>query len=173
MFTVGHSNRSIEEFIAILKGHGVKILADVRRLPGSDRYPQFNQDELKASLKEHGIRYVYFPHLGGRRRPVKNRNKNAAWRVAAFRGYADYMESPEFQKSLERLLALAKKKSVAVMCAEVLPWRCHRRLIADAAVSRGIPTFDIMTASKAVPHELPEWARVRAGNLSYPGPKAA
>ena len=169
MYTIGHSTRSEKEFLGLLKAHGIQALIDVRRLPGSNRFPQFNRDRLTRSLKKMEIQYVHIPELGGRR-PARKDSKNSAWRVAAFRGYADYMETASFQKGLKRLLRLAKKKRVAVMCAEALPWRCHRRLIADAVVAKGIPVFDIMTATRAVPHELPAWAQLKSGRVRYPGP---
>ena len=168
MFTVGHSTRSKAEFLRLLEAHQIQVLVDVRRLPGSRRFPQFNSDRLERSLQKQGIRYLYFPDLGGRR-PAKKTSKNLGWRVPAFRGYADYMETAPFKKSLERLIRLAKKKRVAVMCAEAVPWRCHRRLIADAVVARGLSVFDIMTATRAVRHELPPWARLSSRRLSYPG----
>ncbi|MGZ6369832.1 MAG: DUF488 domain-containing protein [Bdellovibrionota bacterium] len=167
MFTVGHSTRSEEEFLRLLEAHQIQVLVDVRRLPGSNRFPQFNSDRLKRSLQGQGIRYFHFMDLGGRRAPKKN-SKNLGWRVAAFRGYADFMETDSFKKSLERLIALAKRKRIVVMCAEALPWRCHRRLIADAVIARGLPVFDILTEKRADRHELPSWARVRAQKLSYP-----
>lgn len=167
VFTVGHSTKSEETFLRLLAAYQIQILVDVRRLPGSNRFPQFNSDRLKRSLKTRGIRYVHFPDLGGRR-PVQKNSKNLGWHVPAFRGYADFMETEPFKRSFERLIALVKKKRVAVMCAEVLPWRCHRRLIADAMIARGCRVFDIMTEKHAVRHALPPWAKVRAKKLSYP-----
>ncbi|MBC7692220.1 MAG: DUF488 domain-containing protein [Methylotenera sp.] len=160
--------RTKEEFLHLLEAHQIQILVDVRRFPGSNRFPQFNSDRLRRFLKKHGIRYLHFPDLGGRRTALKN-SVNLGWQVAAFRGYADYMEKDPFKESLERLILLDKKKRVVVMCAEAVPWRCHRRLIADAMVARGLPVFDIMTKTRAVPHQLPSWARVKSEKLSYPG----
>jgi uncharacterized protein (DUF488 family) len=168
MFTVGHSTRTEEAFLKLLNAYQIQLVIDVRRLPGSNRYPQFNSDRLKGSLKKQVIRYLHFPDLGGRR-PSKRNSKNLGWRVPAFRGYADYMETAAFSESLERLVFWAKKKKVAVMCAEAVPWRCHRRLIADAVLVRGLPVFDIMTEARSVRHELPPWAKVRSGRLTYPG----
>lgn len=168
MYTIGHSTRSKEEFLRLLEAHQIQILVDVRRLPGSTRFPQFNSDRLERFINKHGIHYLYFPDLGGRRPTQKNSN-NLGWQVAAFRGYADYMETDPFKESLERLILLDKKKRLVVMCAEAVPWRCHRRLIADAMVARGFPVFDIMTEARAVPHQLPSWARVKSEKLSYPG----
>lgn len=168
MFTIGHSTRSGAAFLQLLKAHQIQVLVDVRSLPGSNRFPQFNRERLQISLKKIGVRYLHFRDLGGRRPAMKN-SKNLAWRVAAFRSYADYMETDTFKESLKRLILLAKKKRVVVMCAEALPWRCHRRLIADAVIAKGLPVFDIMTKTRAVPHELPPWARLRSGRLSYPG----
>jgi uncharacterized protein (DUF488 family) len=132
IWTIGHSTRKIEDFIAALEAHGIKLLVDVRSLPGSKRYPQFNKETLAKSLQEHGIHYEHFAELGGRRKP-RSDSHNIAWRNASFRGYADYMETEQFQKGVERLLALAREAGPAViMCAEAIWWRCHRALISDS-----------------------------------------
>src|SRR6185436_17340174 len=130
LWTIGHSNLAIETFLGLLKSHSIELVADVRLLPGSRRYPQFNSENLALSLAEQRIDYVHFPELGGRRKPRKD-SPNVAWRNESFRGYADYMETPEFRGGIERLEKLAVGKRTAVMCAEVLWWQCHRALISD------------------------------------------
>ena len=139
IWTIGHSTRTIDEFISLLKENEIKLLVDVRAWPGSKRYPQFNKDALAESLNAHGIRYEHFPELGGKRKS-KPDSRNTAWRNASFRGYADYMETEQFQKGIERLArtsAAAKPCPTAIMCAEAVWWRCHRSLIADYLKSRG------------------------------------
>src|SRR5262245_29081022 len=127
IWTVGHSNRTIKDFITLLRAHHIELLADVRRFPGSRRHPHFNQEALAPSLKEQRIDYLHFPELGGRRDP-KPDSPNSAWRNEAFRGYADYMETEEFQRGIERFLSEAKKRPAAIMCAEALWWQCHRSM---------------------------------------------
>jgi uncharacterized protein (DUF488 family) len=176
VFTVGHSTRPIEELLALLAGAGIRTLIDVRRFPGSRRHPQFSRDALAASLAGAGIGYVHEPDLGGRRNPRPD-SPNTAWRVAAFRGYADHMDTPEFQAALERLIARSAAETVAILCAEAVPWRCHRRLIADALVARGLTVLHIMGPGRADPHELDANARIVSGGpgvrLVYPGPADA
>jgi uncharacterized protein (DUF488 family) len=168
VFTIGHSTRSAGEFLDLLRAHSIQVLYDVRRLPGSNRYPQFNADRLKRFLEKRGIQYRHVPGLGGRRRPRPD-SHNDAWRNASFRGYADYMETDEFKRSLDRVISRAAHKRVALMCAEAVPWRCHRSLIADALIARGLSVYDIMTETRATPHHLPGWARlIRGHRLSYP-----
>ena len=146
---------------------GIKLLADVRLLPGSRRYPQFNQDVLQHSLVEGGINYEHFPELGARRKPRPD-STNTAWRNDAFRGYADYMETPAFQNGAERLLEVADRTGpTAVMCAEAVWWRCHRGLIADFLKSRGVEIIHILDAGRTAPHPFTSAARVVAGRLSY------
>lgn len=172
VFTVGHSTRPIAELLALLAGNGVRTLVDVRRFPGSRRHPQFSRDALATSLAEAGIRYVHEPDLGGRR-AARPDSPHTAWRVDAFRGYADHMETPEFQAALDRLIgrAAAEEAPVAILCAEAVPWRCHRRLISDALVARGIDVLHIMGPGRADPHELDANARVLpGGRLLYAGP---
>jgi uncharacterized protein (DUF488 family) len=167
IWTIGHSTRTIEEFIAALEAHGIKLLVDVRSLPGSKRYPQFNRERLAESLKEHGIRYEHFPELGGRRKPRPD-SRNVAWRNASFRGYADYMETAEFRKGVDRLLDLADEAGpTAIMCAEALWWRCHRSLISDFLKARGIEVIHIIDANKSDPHPYTSAARLVNGELSY------
>lgn len=170
VFTLGHSTRAIEELLALLAGHGVRTLVDVRRYPGSRRHPQFSRDALAASLEGAGIRYIHEPDLGGRR-AARPDSPHTAWRVEAFRGYADHMETPAFQAALERLIRQAAETPTAILCAEAVPWRCHRRLISDALVARDIPVLHILGPGRADPHELDPNARVLPGHrLLYAGP---
>ena len=166
VLTVGHSTRSIGQFIELLTAHGVERVVDVRTVPKSRRNPQFGQDLLRDSLESAGIGYTHMPALGGLRR-ARPDSPNAGWRNASFRGYADYMQTPQFGKALEELIELAGRQQVAVMCAEAVPWRCHRSLIADALVVRGIPVEHILTATSARPHELTSFARVRGTDIIY------
>lgn len=170
MMTVGHSNRSIEEFLNILRAHGVELLADVRTVPKSRYNPQFNRDTLPASLLAVGIAYAHLPGLGGLRHPRKD-SPNTGWRNDSFRGYADYMQTPEFEQSLAELITLEAGRRVAIMCAEAVPWRCHRSMIADALTARGIPVAHLMSAAKSQPHKLTSFARVEDGRVSYPSPE--
>ncbi|HEY3567772.1 MAG TPA: DUF488 domain-containing protein [Thermoanaerobaculia bacterium] len=171
VFTVGHSTRPIEDLLALLSEHGVQTLVDVRRFPGSRRHPQYSRDALAASLAAAGIQYVHEPGLGGRR-AARPDSPHTAWRVDAFRGYADYMETPEFQAALERLIQRASEETVAILCAEAVPWRCHRRLISDALVARGVQVMHILSPGRANPHELDSNARLLpGGRLLYAGPE--
>jgi hypothetical protein len=167
VLTVGHSTRTIEEFFSILKAHGVQRLVDVRGIPKSRRVPQFNSDALAASLREQGIDYVHLKSLGGRRQARKG-SVNTGWRNSSFRGYADYMATDEFRIALERLLQIASEKRTAIMCAEAVPWRCHRSLIGDALLVRGVHVDDIMSATSARPHEITPFAKVDGLEISYP-----
>ena len=167
IWTIGHSTRNIDAFISLLEENGIKLLADVRSLPGSKRYPQFNKETLAESLNAHGIRYEHFPELGGRRKSEPD-SRNTAWRNASFRGYADYMETEEFHKGVERLLALAGEAGpAAIMCAEAVWWRCHRSLISDYLKARGIDVMHILDANKVEPHPFTSAARIVNGELSY------
>jgi len=167
VLTIGHSTRTIEEFLSVLKAHGVERLVDVRSIPKSRRVPQFNSVALAASLREQGIEYVHLKSLGGLRHPKKD-SINTSWRNASFRGYADYMASEEFRGGLQRLLQLASAKRTAIMCAEAVPWRCHRSLIGDALLVRGVHVEDIMSATSARPQEMTPFARVIGLNIVYP-----
>lgn len=172
VFTIGHSTRPIADLLALLAEHGVRTLVDVRRFPGSRRHPQYSRDALAASLAEAGIQYVHEPGLGGRR-AARPDSPHTAWRVEAFRGYADYMETPEFQAALERLIRRAEGETVAILCAEAVPWRCHRRLISDALVARGVQVMHILSPGRADPHELDPNARLLpGGRLLYAGPES-
>ena len=167
MWTIGHSTRAIDEFISLLKENETKLLVDVRAWPGSKRYPQFNKDTLAESLNAHGIRYEHFPELGGKRKS-KPDSRNTAWRNASFRGYADYMETEQFQKGIERLLDVAAEAGpTAIMCAEAVWWRCHRSLIADYLKARGVEVLHVLGANKVEPHPYTSAARIVNRGLSY------
>jgi uncharacterized protein (DUF488 family) len=167
VFTIGHSTRPIETFIDILQAHGVKCLVDVRTVPRSRHNPQYNKDSLPESLAAAGIKYEHLPGLGGLRRPHRN-SPNTGWRNAGFRGFADYMLTPEFEADLERLLQLAGRQGLAIMCAEAVPWRCHRSLISDALLVRGIKVEHITNARRRHEHSLTAWARVDGTRITYP-----
>jgi uncharacterized protein (DUF488 family) len=167
IWTIGHSTRNIDVFISLLEEHGIKLVADVRSLPGSKRYPQFNKETVAESLNARGIRYEHFPELGGRRK-ARPDSHNLAWRNPSFRGYADYMETEEFQQGIKRLLELAHKAGpVAIMCAEAVWWRCHRSLISDYLKSHGIDAVHILDAKKIELHPFTSAARIVDGKLSY------
>jgi uncharacterized protein (DUF488 family) len=167
IWTIGHSTRGIDEFISLLKENETKLLVDVRAFPGSKRYPQFNKDTLKESLTAHGIRYEHFAELGGKRKS-KPDSRNTAWRNASFRGYADYMETEQFQKGIERLLDVAAEAGpAAIVCAEAVWWRCHRSLIADYLKARGVEVLHVLGANKVEPHPYTSAARIVNGELSY------
>ena len=167
LYTVGHSTRTLDELVAMLRGHGVAAVADVRRFAGSRRLPQFNAENLAAELPQRGIEYLPFPLLGGRRKPGQGTD-NTGWRNASFRAYADYMQTPPFLDGLGRLIEEAERRPIAIMCAEAVPWRCHRSLIADAMVVCGWVVLDVMTAAKATPHKLTPFARVEGTRITYP-----
>lgn len=169
VFTIGHSTRSIEELLALLAEHGIRVLVDVRRYPASRRHPQFSRDALAASLAAAGIEYVHEPDLGGRR-AARPDSPHTAWRVEAFRGYADHMETPAFNAALEQLIRRAAGTPTAILCAEAVPWRCHRRLISDALIARGVEVLHILSPGRAEPHELDANARLLpGGRLLYAG----
>jgi uncharacterized protein (DUF488 family) len=167
VLTVGHSTRPIGDFLALLKAHGVQRIVDVRTVPKSRRNPQFGQDALPHSLQGAGIGYTHMPALGGLRR-ARPDSPNAGWRNASFRGYADHMQTPQFQEALQALIGLAKKERIALMCAEAVPWRCHRSLIADALLVRGIAAEDIASPTRRTPHKLTPFAQVRGTEVTYP-----
>jgi uncharacterized protein (DUF488 family) len=168
VYTIGHSTRSIDERIALLRAHGVTQLADVRTVPKSRRYPHFAQDALSRSLPEAGIAYRHFPDLGGLRKPLPD-SPNSGWRHAGFRGYADYMQTPAFAAALKMLMEWSSSAPTAIMCAEAVWWQCHRKLIADALVARGIEVRHIMSAKAAPAHALTEFARTDGERVTYPG----
>ncbi len=167
IFTIGHSTHTIEEFIGMLEAFHIEMVADVRTIPKSRHNPQFNTENLEESLRAHGIGYVHLPGLGGLRNASKN-SINTGWHNLSFRGYADYMQTPEFEKSLEQLIAIAQEKVTAVMCAEAVPWRCHRSLIGDALVIRGLSVEDIMNGRVSNPHKVTPWAHVEGLIITYP-----
>jgi len=167
LYSIGHSTRSIEEFVGLLRSHGVQQLADVRTIPKSRRYPQFTSEALEASLRAHGIGYRHVPALGGLRK-ARHDSRNTAWRNASFRGYADHMQTPAFATALTELIGWASVPT-AIMCAEAVWWQCHRQLIADALVARGHPVAHILSRAQPEAHTLTTFARVRAGAVTYPG----
>ena len=159
----------MEEFVEILNTHGVERLIDVRTIPGSRHNPQFGEHNLVASMPEAGIDYQRLPELGGlRHTPVAEASINGAWRNRSFRNYADYMQTPEFVAGIDELIALATKQTVAIMCAEAVPWRCHRSLIGDALLARGLQVVDIMSRTSTKPHTLPSFAKVDGDRVWYP-----
>lgn len=165
LFTIGHSTRSFGELLELLQREGVRHLIDVRAFPASRRYPHFSKQSLESSLPAVSIRYTHFPELGGRRKGRAD-SRNVKWRNAGFRAYADYMETPEFEAALERLLGVAAEGPSAIMCAEAVPWRCHRTLIADAVEARGVQVFHILDASTSR-HTLTSFAAVQDSRVRY------
>lgn len=170
IFTVGHSTRSIKEFVKLLHAHGIEEIVDVRSIPMSRYNPQFNTSALKESLRQEHIRYRHLKKLGGLRHSKKN-SINLGWRNASFRGFADYMAAPEFSKGLEMLTKIASNRPTAIMCAEAVPWRCHRSLIADALSKKGWNVKDIITAATAKKHRVTPFLKVRKEQFTYPEPK--
>lgn len=167
IYTVGHSTRSLADFVALLKRYGIGLLADVRTIPRSRHNPQFNADALQSFLPSQGIGYQHLKELGGLRHSRAD-SPNTGWRNDSFRGFADYMQTPAFEATLLALLELAQQHTVALMCAEAVPWRCHRSLIADALVVRGIDVTDIFDLKHAKPHILNNLARVTGSTIIYP-----
>jgi len=165
--TIGHSTRTIEEFIRLLQVHGATCVVDVRTVPRSRHNPQFNKVSLPRSLMKAGLKYVHMPGLGGLRH-AKRDSPNTGWRNESFRGYADYMQTTEFAQSLDELIRLANQDHIVLMCAEAVPWRCHRSLIADALLVRGIRTEDIMSEHHRQIHTLTPFANVRGTAIIYP-----
>ena len=168
LWTIGHSTLSIEDFINKLESFEIQLLADVRSFPGSRRYPHFNQEKLDVSLAGADIRYEHFSELGGRRR-ARPGSLNIAWRNESFRGYADYMETNEFRKGIDRLLEIVTKHRTAIMCSEAVWWRCHRSLISDYLKVKGVEVNHIMAIGKAEPHPFTSAAGIVNGDLSYRG----
>jgi uncharacterized protein (DUF488 family) len=168
VYTLGHSTRSLGELMALLKANRVNLLVDVRFLPGSRRHPQFDRDVLERELPAHGIAYRHHKSLGGRRRPRPD-SINQGWRNDSFRGYADYMQTGEWKGALDELIDWAHHECVAIMCAEAVPWRCHRSLIADGLVVRGVDVRHITGPGNAAPHALTSFAHVEGDRISYPG----
>jgi uncharacterized protein (DUF488 family) len=172
LWTIGHSTKPSEKFLALLKAHHIQQLVDVRTIPRSRHNPQFNREILSTSLKGNGVGYTHKPQLGGLRKPKKD-SINTGWRNESFRGYADYMQTEEFWGALDELIADGQGLRTAIMCAEAVPWRCHRSLIADALVSRGWDIRHIMSETKANQHPLTSFAVVENRLLRYPDPDAA
>lgn len=169
IYTIGHSTLTVHEFLARLKAHGIERLVDVRTVPRSRHNPQFNRAELARRVRNTRRSYRWLKGLGGLRHARKD-SPNAGWRNASFRGYADYMQTAEFATYLNRLIVLAGQKRTAFMCAEALPWRCHRWLVSDALTVRGLKVFHIMGSGKPRPHRLTSWAKVSRGKITYPQP---
>ena len=167
VFTIGHSTMPIERFIALLKIYGIKTLVDIRTIPRSRHNPQFNEAELAASLEDHQIKYVHMAALGGLRRPRKD-SINLGWKNESFRGYADYMQTEPFKTALESLETMSRHRRIAIMCAEAVPWRCHRSLVADALTARGVPVVDIFAENSYRLHKLAQFAKLEGAEISYP-----
>ncbi|MGD0114804.1 MAG: DUF488 domain-containing protein [Dehalococcoidia bacterium] len=170
MFTIGHSTRPIDELVDLLKVHGVKRVVDVRTIPRSRHNPQFDIEALPQSLESAGIAYEHMPSLGGLRHARKD-SPNDGWRNASFRGFADYMLTEDFANALERLMEMSRREPTAIICAEALPWRCHRSLISDALTARGEVVEHIIGRGGAQRHRLTPWARVEDGHVTYPAPR--
>lgn len=169
LFTIGHSTHPIDEFVRMLKNNGIERLVDVRTVPGSRHNPQFGENELAKSMPDADIEYGRLKELGGlRHTPVAESTINGAWRNKSFRDYADYMQTREFAAGIDELIGLAKKQTVAIMCAEAVPWRCHRSLIGDALLARGIQVEDIMSVTSTKPHAMTNFARVEGKRVWYP-----
>lgn len=171
VMTIGHSTRTLEAFLDLLRAHAVTCVADVRTVPRSRHNPQFNRETLPDALRAAGIAYEHLPGLGGLRH-TRADSPNKGWRNPSFRGFADYMQTEEFEEALAALVARASHDRVALMCAEAVPWRCHRSLIADALTVRGIRVEHILNGAQTQPHTLTPWAHVRRKQITYPDPQA-
>ena len=171
IFSIGHSTREIHDFLNILEKYEIRALVDIRTIPRSRRNPQFNDDALSTSLKEHAINYEKLASLGGLRKP-KPDSMNLGWRNESFRGYADHMQSPDFEGGLNQLISIGQKEQTVMMCAEAVPWKCHRSLVGDALLIRGIEVMDIFDLLHAKPHTLTKFAKVDGLRLTYPGEQA-
>lgn len=171
VFTLGHSTLPIERFINLLNTYGIERLVDIRTVRGSRHNPQFNETALSSALEANHIEYVPLKGLGGLRRARKD-SINAGWRNASFRGYADYMQTVEFQDALEALITMSRQNRVAIMCAEAVPWRCHRSLVADALNVRGVPVIEILSSSNYRTHSLTPFAQVTGLQITYPPAQA-
>jgi uncharacterized protein (DUF488 family) len=167
IFTIGHSTRKINEFLDILNSYKLKLLIDIRTVPKSRFNPQFGGQKLKTFLNKNGIDYIHMSGLGGFRKTAKN-SVNKGWRNSAFRGFADYMQTGEFKKNLKKLISKSKRKRLVIMCAEAVPWRCHRSLISDALLVQGYKVEDIFTKTSHKPHKLTPFAKIKGGQLTYP-----
>ena len=167
IYTIGHSTHPIDDFLQILKAHGIAQLVDIRTIPKSRHNPQFNREALSTSLKKAGIAYHHLSGLGGLRKPLPD-SVNTGWRNTSFRGYADYMQTDAFRKNLDELIALASTARTTIMCAEAVPWRCHRSLVGDALTARQIQVVDVLRATKTQPHSMTPFALVEGDRVTYP-----
>ena len=167
VLTIGHSTRDLGTFVRLLQAQGVTRVVDVRTIPKSRHNPQFNKETLPATLRIVGIAYQHMSELGGLRHPLPN-SRNQAWRNASFRGFADYMQTPEFNEGLQKLIGIARKDRVAIMCAEAVPWRCHRSLIADALLARGVQVEHILSEARLQAHVITPWACIKRKRVTYP-----
>ena len=167
VFTIGHSTRTLEEFIELVQIYSVTLIIDVRTVPHSRHNPQFNKEALPSTLKDVGVKYIHLPEIGGLRHP-KPKSINTALKNSSFRGYADYMQTKEFTDALLKIMALARENQIALMCAEALPWRCHRNLISDALVARHVRVLHIISKTSTINHELSETAHVEGNKVTYP-----
>jgi uncharacterized protein (DUF488 family) len=168
VYTIGHSTRDADELSALLRERAIELLADIRRYPGSKRYPHVATEAMAHWLPEHGVAYMHMPELGGRRKPLPD-SRNTAWRNEQFRAYADYMATDEFRGAIETLLIFAEQQRVAIMCAEAVPWRCHRNLIADELTRRGIEVLHVIGAGSVKVHAMNPLAQIEGDHLVYPG----
>jgi uncharacterized protein (DUF488 family) len=167
LYTIGHSTRTLNEFMELLNVYGITLLLDVRTVPRSRHNPQFNKETLPATLKSYGVKYIHMPDIGGLRHPKRD-SINLAWKNMGFRGYADYMQTKEFTDTVLKITALARENCLALMCAEALPWRCHRSLISDALVVRHVKVLHIISKDNTITHELTEFAHVEGNQITYP-----
>lgn len=168
IYTIGHSTRSLEELVSMLKAAGVDLLLDVRTVPRSRHVPQFNKETLAKDLKKYDIEYRHVPELGGLRKTIGEESPNKGWRNASFRGFADYMQTDEFWTAIKDIAGLSHERKAALMCAEAVPWRCHRSLLADALTVLGVPVVHLMSEKSQHPHEMTEFAAVKRGRITYP-----
>jgi uncharacterized protein (DUF488 family) len=168
VYTIGHSTRAADELSALLREHEIRLLADIRRYPGSKRYPHFASEAMARWLPEDGVAYIHMPELGGRRKPLPE-SPNTAWRNEQFRAYADYMATDDFHGAIDKLLSLAEQQRVSIMCAEAVPWRCHRNLVADELTRRGIEVIHIIGAGSVKVHAMNPLATIEGDHLEYPG----
>lgn len=169
VFTIGHSTHPLEDFIKLIKDHKIKSVIDIRTIPRSRHNPQFNGDTLPYTLGKAGLGYQHMAGLGGLRHAHAD-SANSGWRNTSFRGFADYMQTPEFEENLEALISLTQKEAIVLMCAEAVPWRCHRSLIADALVMRGITVEHILSRTSCRTHVLTPWAQIQGNVITYPTP---
>lgn len=169
VYTIGHSTRTIEDFIRLIQTYRIKMVVDVRTIAGSRHNPQYNEGPLSNSLSKHHLSYMRIKGLGGLRHTIKM-SLNTAWRNSSFRGYADYMQTPEFTENIKQLITLAKEKLIVIMCAEAVPWRCHRSLIGDALVLRNIKVVDIISEKSSMPHKITPFAQIKKLAITYPHP---